>query len=223
MNHNTDTSPQAPAQVHAATAQPAPENKLDTDPNRWHKLRTFGSPSRNFSPRIWSYGVAPVQLRPLHRRPASACSSRCWQTQETSPTLYSPPPSTSPTSPTSRATPPSRGRTGDVKGMPTGLRATRPSVTGVGDVREVFDLSTNLPTDEAGIDLAALQAAQMTDADAAQLLRLNSINFSFVMFKEIKLLCDVWTGVPTRKSLLPPDSAFGSGSVPRQEPAPSRG
>ena len=43
------------------------------------------------------------------------------------------------------------------------------------------------------------------------------------MFKEIKLLCDVWTGVPTRKDLLAPDSAFFSGFVPRLEPAPSRG
>ena len=41
---------------------------------------------------------------------------------------------------------------------------------------------------------------------------------TFVMFKEIKLLCDVWTGVPTRKDLLTPDSAFGSGSIPHQEP-----
>ena len=44
-----------------------------------------------------------------------------------------------------------------------GLPAMRPSVTGVGDVRQVFDLSTNLPADEVGIDLAALQAAQMSD------------------------------------------------------------
>ena len=85
------------------------------------------------------------------------------------------------------------------------------------------DLSTNLPADEAEIDLAALQAAVITDADAAQLLRLKSFNFSFVMFKEIKLFCDEWTGVPTRKGLLAPDSTFGSGSVPCQEPAPSRG
>ena len=32
-NHNMDTSPQAPEHVNAATAQPALENKLDTDPN----------------------------------------------------------------------------------------------------------------------------------------------------------------------------------------------
>ena len=51
----------------------------------------------------------------------------------------------------------------------------------------------------------------MTDADAAQLSRLKSFNFSFVMFKEIKLFCDVWTGVKTRKDLHPP---AGSGSVP---------
>ena len=70
-------------------------------------------------------------------------------------------------------------------------------------------LSTNLPADETEIDLAALQAAVMTDADAAQLSRLKSFNFSFVMFKK--------TGVHTRKGLLAPDS------VPCQEPAPSRG
>ena len=95
--------------------------------------------------------------------------------------------------------------------MPAGLRATCPSVTGVGDVRQVFDLSTNLPAEEVGIDLTALMAAQMTDADAAQLSRLKSFNFSFVMFKEIKLFCDVWTEVKTRKELHPP---AGSGSVP---------
>ena len=85
-----------------------------------------------------------------------------------------------------------RGRTVVLEGLP----ATRPSVTGVGDVRQVYDLSTNLPADEAGIDLAALQAAQMTNADAAQLSRLKGFSFSFVMFKEIKLLCHVSTGVP---------------------------
>ena len=57
-----------------------------------------------------------------------------------------------------------------------------PSVTGVSDVRQVFDLSTNLPADEVGIDLAALKAAQMTDADAAQLSRMKGFSFSFVMF-----------------------------------------
>ena len=60
--------------------------------------------------------------------------------------------------------------------MPTSLQATRPSVTGVGDVRQVFDLSTNLPAG-ACIDLAALQAAQMTDADAALLSRMKEFNF----------------------------------------------
>ena len=48
MNHDTDTSPQAPEHVNAATAQPAPENKLDTDRTRWHELRTFGSPVPEF-------------------------------------------------------------------------------------------------------------------------------------------------------------------------------
>ena len=33
MNHDTDTPPQAPEHVNAASAQPALENKLDTDPN----------------------------------------------------------------------------------------------------------------------------------------------------------------------------------------------
>ena len=79
--------------------------------------------------------------------------------------------------------------------MPAGLRATRSSVTGVGDVRQVFDLSTNLPT-EAGIDLAALQLQQMIDADAAHLARMDGFSFSFVMFNEIKFICDVSTGVP---------------------------
>ena len=82
----------------------------------------------------------------------------------------------------------SRGRTGVIEGLPAGLPNTRPSVTGVGDVWQVYDLTTNLPADEAGIDLAALQATQMTDADAAQQSRLKGFSFAFVMFKEIKLL-----------------------------------
>ena len=83
------------------------------------------------------------------------------------------------------------------------MPATHPSFTGVGNVQQVYDLSTNLPADEAGIDLAALQAAQMTDADAAQLSRLKGISFSFVMFKEIKLLCDVSTGI--QRPVVPSD------------------
>ena len=79
--------------------------------------------------------------------------------------------------------------------MPPGLRATRPLVTSVGDVWQVFDLSTNLPA-EAGINLAALQAAQLTDADAAHLSRMKGFSFSFVMFNEIKLICDVSMGLP---------------------------
>ena len=71
------------------------------------------------------------------------------------------------------------------------------------------DLSTNLPADETEINLAALQAAMMTDADAAQLSRLKSFNFSFVMFKRREFT--------PGKAYLPPDS------VPCQEPAPSRG
>ena len=42
-----------------------------------------------------------------------------------------------------------------------------PSFTGVGNVQQVCDLLTNLPADEAGMDLAALQAAQRTNVDAA--------------------------------------------------------
>ena len=79
--------------------------------------------------------------------------------------------------------------------MPKGLRATRPSVTGVGDVLQVFDLSTNLPA-KAGIDLAALHAAQMTYVDAAHLARMKGFSFLFMMFNEIKLICDVSTGLP---------------------------
>ena len=59
----------------------------------------------------------------------------------------------------------------------------------------MFDLSTNLPA-KAGIDLAALQAAQMTNADAALLSRMKGFSFLFVMYNEIKLICDVLTGVP---------------------------
>ena len=59
----------------------------------------------------------------------------------------------------------------------------------------MFDLSTYLPA-KAGIDLAALQAAQMTAADADLLSRMKGFNFSFVMYNEIKLICDVSTGVP---------------------------
>ena len=35
----------------------------------------------------------------------------------------------------------------------------------------------------------------MTDADAAHLSRLKGFSFSFVMFNDIKLICDVSTGV----------------------------
>ena len=83
-----------------------------------------------------------------------------------------------------------------MEGMSASLRATLPSITDVGEVRQVFDLSTTLPADKAGIDLAALQASQMTDGDAAQLSRMKGFSFSFVMFPEIKLICDVSTGVP---------------------------
>ena len=53
--------------------------------------------------------------------------------------------------------------------MAAGSPAAHTSFTDVGDVWQVYNLSTNLPADEAGIDLAALQAARMTDTDAAQL------------------------------------------------------
>ena len=36
----------------------------------------------------------------------------------------------------------------------------------------------------------------MTDADTAHLARMKGFNFSFVMYNEIKLLCDTSTGVP---------------------------
>ena len=77
------------------------------------------------------------------------------------------------------------------------------SVTSVGYVRQVFDLSTNLPADEAGIDLAALQAAQMTDADATQLMKQKGLSFSFVMFKDVSLLCDIST--PRPRPIVPAD------------------
>ena len=94
------------------------------------------------------------------------------------------PSSTSPSTSTTPSAPSSRGRSGEPSG-----------ITGVGDVRQVFDLSTNLPA-EAGVDLAALQQQQMTDADAAQLAKLKGFSFSFVMFNDVKLVCDVSTGVP---------------------------
>ena len=75
--------------------------------------------------------------------------------------------------------------------MPT----TRPSVTSVGDVQQVYDLSTNVPANKAVIDLADLQATQMT-LDATQLSKLKGFSLSYVMFKEISLLCDISTGVP---------------------------
>ena len=104
---------------------------------------------------------------------------------------YTPP--SPPPSSTSQATT-TAGRTGVIEAA-AGLPVTCPSITGVGDVRQVFDLSTSLPADEVGIELAALQAAQMSDAEAAQLLKLKGFNFSYVMFKEISLLCDILTGV----------------------------
>ena len=57
-----------------------------------------------------------------------------------------------------------------------------PSFTGVGDAQQVYALSTNLPANETGINLAALQAAQMTDVDATQLSKLKGFSFSYVMF-----------------------------------------
>ena len=44
--------------------------------------------------------------------------------------------------------------------------------------------------------LAALKAAQRTNVDATQLSKLKGFSFSYVMFKEISLLCDISTGVP---------------------------
>ena len=85
--------------------------------------------------------------------------------------------------------------------MGAGLPATRPSFPGVGNVQQVYDLSTNLPADKAGIDLAALQTAQMTAVDATQLSKLKGFSFSYVMFKEISLLCDISTGVPQNLGL----------------------
>ena len=75
----------------------------------------------------------------------------------------SPPPPPSPTS-TSRAAA-TAGHTGDVEEA-AGSPAMGPSVSGVVDVRRVFDLATNLPADEARINLAAMQAAQVTDTEA---------------------------------------------------------
>ena len=101
----------------------------------------------------------------------------------TSPVPTPPTPTPSTTSSTSRAAP----SPGDIEGLP----ATRPSLTSVGDVRQVFDRSTNLPADEAdeaGVDLAARQADQMTDADATKLSKLKGFSFSFVMFKDVSLL-----------------------------------
>ena len=43
----------------------------------------------------------------------------------------------------------------------------------------------------------------MTDADAAHLARMKGFSFSFVMFDEIKLTCDVSTGVP--RPVIPKD------------------
>ena len=113
----------------------------------------------------------------------------------TPPPTPSPPPSPSsrakPTPTPSQATVP--GRTGDVE-VVAGSPTTCPSVIGVGDVRQVFYLAASLPAAEAGIDLAALQAAQLMDKDAAQLTRLKGFRFSFVIFKEVSLFCDVSTG-----------------------------
>ena len=75
------------------------------------------------------------------------------------------------------------------------LPASRPSIPGVVDVWQVFDLLTNLPTNKVGIELAAMQAAQMTDEEGAQLSKLKGFSFSYVMFKEISLPCDVSTEV----------------------------
>ena len=94
------------------------------------------------------------------------------------------PSSTSPSTSSTPSAPSSRGRTGEPSG-----------ITGVGDVRQVYDLSTNLPA-EAGVDLTALQQQQMTDEDAARLAKLKGFSFSFVMFNDVKLVCDVSTGVP---------------------------
>ena len=80
--------------------------------------------------------------------------------------------------------------------MAAGSPSMRPSVPGVGDVRQVFDLSTNLPTDEVGINLAAMQAAPVTDEDATPLSKLKGFSLFYVMFNEISLLCDISTGFP---------------------------
>ena len=155
-----------------------------------HKPLT-SSISKSQSTSIWSCKPPPVH-KPVHRRgheqgcrcpfqtPSSSNSpadndytnniaiQEPFQPPFTSPVPTSPTPTTPATSSTSRAAP-SRSRTGDIKDLPAGLPAMRPSVTSAGDVRQVFDLSTDLPADQTGIDLAALQAARMTVVDATQL------------------------------------------------------
>ena len=71
---------------------------------------------------------------------------------------------------------------------------SRPPVSPPLPFWRAFDLASSLPATEAGIDLASLQAAQLTDSDASQLTRLKGFRFILVMFKEVSLFCDVLTG-----------------------------
>ena len=78
--------------------------------------------------------------------------------------------------------------------MAAGLRDTCPSITGVGDVRQVFYLSTNLAADEDR--LRSPPGCPDDRRGSCSTIKTQGFSFSYVMFKEISLLCDILTGVP---------------------------
>ena len=54
-----------------------------------------------------------------------------------------------------------------------------PSVIGVGYVRRDFNLDASLPATEAGIDLAALQAAQLTQQRCRSTYKIEELQIQF--------------------------------------------
>ena len=109
----------------------------------------------------------------------------------------SPPPPPSPTS-TSRAAA-TAGCTVDAEeaaGSPT----TRPYFPVLAMSGGSLTLPTTYPPTRRGSTWwVAMQAAQMTDTEGAQLSKLKGFSFSYVMFKEVSLLCDIKTTRSARR------------------------
>ena len=107
-----------------------------------------------------------------------------------------PPPPSAPPAPSS---PTSRGRAEVIEGA-AGSSATRPSYSGVGDVRQISDLL--LSAAEADTEIAAFEAAQLKEDDSSKLRQFRGFKLQRVLFKDTFLLCDMSTGTP--RPVVPP-------------------